>query len=148
MARYEHSGRADQTKAAVKRLLDARRLQAQRRWRGAMYLAGYSVECRLKARLMERYHLDTLEELEEEIAGRLGRQVNVFTHSIEALFALTGARDRLLGDSRHPTALRAFQHCNRWKPAWRYDPTDGSADECGDFLEAVEEFGHYVTNNV
>ena len=148
MARYEHSGRTDQTKAAVKRLIDARRLQEQRRWRGAMYLGGYSVECRLKARLMERYHLDRLEQLEDEIANRLGRQVNVFTHSIEALFVLTGARDRLLQDPRHPTALSAFQRCNRWKPAWRYNPNDGTEDECDDFMEAVEEFGRYITNNI
>lgn len=61
MSRYLYSGRTEQTKAAIKRLIDARKLQEQRRWRGAMYLAGYSVECKRKARLMEMYDLDTLE---------------------------------------------------------------------------------------
>lgn len=148
MARYQHAGRTDQAKAAVKRFLDARRLQAQCRWRGAMYLGGYGVECRLKARLMEKYGLDTLGQLEDEIMNRLGREINVFTHSIEALFALTGAHDRLLQDPRNPTALRAFQRCNRWRPAWRYNPDDGTEDECNDFLEAVEEFSRYISNNV
>jgi len=60
MARYRHSGRSDQAKASQKRLADAHRLQHEARWRGAMYLGGYSVECKLKARLMERYDLDTL----------------------------------------------------------------------------------------
>lgn len=91
MSKYNYSGRTEQTKAAIKRLIDARRLQAQSRWRGAMYLAGYSIECKLKARLMEMYNLDRLEQLETEIERRLGRPVDVFTHSIEVLFGLTGA---------------------------------------------------------
>ncbi len=148
MSRYEHTGRTDQAKAALKRYIDAQRLQAQRRWRGAMYMAGYSVECRLKARLMERYDLNTLAQLDEEIERRLGHRVNVFTHSIEVLFGLTGARDRLLRDRVHPSALRAYQWCNRWKPAWRYMPDEGSEDECNGFMVAVREFGSFVTNNV
>ncbi len=148
MAKYQHSGRTDQTKAALKRYIDAQRLQAQRRWRGAMYLAGYSVECKLKACLMEKYDLNTLEQLEEEIVSRLGHPVNVFTHSIEVLFALTGACERLLQYPKDPAALRAYQRCNQWKPAWRYNPDDGDEDACNDFMEAVEEFGRYVANNV
>lgn len=148
MSKYLHTGRTDQTKAAIKRQIDAQRLQAQRRWRGAMYLAGYSVECKLKARLLEMYDLNTLEQLEEEIERRLGHPVNLFTHSIEALFGLTGARDRLLQNTNHPNALRAYQRCNRWKPAWRYMPDEGTEDECDDFMEAVAEFGTFITNNV
>ena len=113
-----------------------------------MYVAGYSIECKLKARLMEMYNLDTLEELEEEIIRRFGHPVNVFTHSIELLFGLTGARERLLQSPAHLNALRAYQTCNKWKPAWRYKPDDGSEDECNDFMEAVETFGVYVANNI
>lgn len=69
MSRYEHAGRSEQAKAGVKRYIDAQRLQEQRRWRGAMYLAGYSVECKLKVYLMEKYALDTLAQLEDEIVG-------------------------------------------------------------------------------
>jgi len=148
MSKYQHTGRTDQTKAALKRQIDAQRLQAQRRWRGAMYLAGYSVECKLKARLMEMYDLNTLEQLEKEIECRLGYPVNVFTHSIEVLFGLTGARDRLLRNPNELTALRAYQRCNRWKPAWRYNPDDGTADECNDFMEDVDEFSTFVANNI
>lgn len=148
MSKYQHTGRTEQTTAALKRYTDALRLQAQRRWRGAMYVAGYSVECKLKARLMEQYNLNTLEELEGEIARRLRRPVNVFTHNIEVLFGLTGARDRLLQSTTHPNALRAYQECNKWKPAWRYKPDDGTEDECNDFMEAVKEFRTYIASNV
>lgn len=64
------------------------------------------------------------------------------------LFGLSGARDRLLRDPRNPTVLRSYQRCNKWKPAWRYNPDDGNEDECNDFMEAVEEFGKYVANNI
>jgi len=53
MNKYLYSGRTAQAKAAIKRLKDAKKLTDTKRWRGAMYLAGYSVECKLKARLME-----------------------------------------------------------------------------------------------
>jgi len=148
MTKYQHTGRTDQTKAALKRHTDAKKLQEQQRWRGAMYLAGYSVECKLKARLMERYNLNTLEQLEEEIERRLGHPVNVFTHSIEVLFGLTGARERLLQNAAHPNALRAYQRCNTWKPAWRYRPDEGTEDECNAFMQAVAMFGNFVANNV
>ncbi len=148
MSKYNYSGRTEQTKAAIKRLIDARRLQAQSRWRGAMYLAGYSIECKLKARLMEMYNLDRLEQLETEIERRLGRPVDVFTHSIEVLFGLTGARDRLLNDPRRSTALRAYHSCNAWKPAWRYKSDDGNEDDCNTFMEAVDAFGQFIDHNV
>ena len=67
MSKYQHTGRTEQTKAALKRLIDARKLQNQNRWRGAMYMAGYGIECKLKARLMEIYGLDRLEQLEEQV---------------------------------------------------------------------------------
>lgn len=132
----------------MKRLIDARRLYAQRRWRGAMYLAGYSVECKLKARLIEMYGLHTLEQLELEVERRLGRPVSLFTHSIEVLFALTGARERLLRDPKRPAALRAYQTCNAWRPAWRYSADDGSEDACAAFMRAVEEFGQFIDHNI
>ena len=113
-----------------------------------MYLAGYSIECKLKARLMEMYNLDTLEQLEAEIERRLGERVSVFTHSIEVLFSLTGARERLLNDPRSSTALQAYHRCNTWKPSWRYKPDDGSEDDCNTFMDAVEEFGKFVDHNV
>lgn len=70
-------------------------------------------------------------------------------YSIEFLFKLTGALDRLLDDSRKSTtALRAYQRCNAWKPAWRYKSDDGSKDECEYFMDAVEKFGRFIDCNI
>jgi hypothetical protein len=97
---------------------------------------------------MEVYSLDTLDQLEVEVERRLGRPVNVFTHSIEALFGLTGAQRRLLSDPKRPGALRAFQQCNVWRPAWRYTADDASEDACATFMQAVVEFGQFIDHNV
>lgn len=148
MSKYQYTGRTEQTKAALKRLIDARSLQSQKRWRGAMYLAGYSIECKLKARLMEMYDIDKLELLEEEIERKVGHRVNVFTHSIELLFGLTGVRDRLLNDPKKPSTLRSYQQCNTWRPAWRYKPDDGAEGDCKTFMEAIQEFSEFIDKNV
>lgn len=113
-----------------------------------MYLAGYAIECLLKAQLMEKFGLDTLQELEGEIVRRSGHPLDVFTHSIEALLQLSGARDRLLQSSGDQKILRAYHTCNRWNPSWRYNPTEGNVEDCGEFMDAVDLFRQYVANNV
>jgi hypothetical protein len=45
-------GISEQAKAGKHRLDDAHVLFNGARWRGAMYLAGYAIECRLKTKLM------------------------------------------------------------------------------------------------
>jgi hypothetical protein len=72
MAREQHLyfGVTEQSKAAKHRWDDAQALLAAGRWRGAMYLAGYAVECLLKATLMRRFGCRQLAELEEELRRR------------------------------------------------------------------------------
>ena len=52
MARRPSNGVSEQAKAGKHRMDDARALLEARRWRGAMYMAGYSIEGRLKSKLM------------------------------------------------------------------------------------------------
>src|SRR5436309_1519664 len=108
MARYEHGGITEQAKAAIKRRADARVLATQAHWRGAMYLAGYAVECRLKARLMEMYRARTLAGLEVLLVARSREQVDLATHSIEYLFGFTGTTARLV-DHGGPAVLHAYR---------------------------------------
>ena len=55
MTRDSFYGVSEQGKAGKHRLEDARVLLKADRWRGAMYMAGYSVECLLKTRLMRMF---------------------------------------------------------------------------------------------
>lgn len=143
MNRRDFSGRTSQAKAGFKRLKDAKRLRDQAGWRGAMYLAGYYIECKLKARLMEMYNIWTLEELENRLSQRTGKSVRAFTHSIEVLMTHTGAMKRMDDNVR-----RSFAKCNQWKTDWRYDPSEGTMDECEAFIQAVETLGHFIDRNI
>ncbi len=55
-------GISEQSKAGKHRLDGARALLNAVRWRGAMYLAGYAIECQLKAKLMRMFNCRHLRE--------------------------------------------------------------------------------------
>jgi HEPN domain-containing protein len=50
----DNVNRSDLQKLAAERIADARALLSQKRWAGAYYLAGYAVECGLKACIAKR----------------------------------------------------------------------------------------------
>ena len=65
MNRNLHNGVSELAGASRQRLADAKALLNASRWRGAMYMAGYAVECLLKTKLMHIYNCQNLGELEE-----------------------------------------------------------------------------------
>ncbi len=96
MSRRDFHGRVDQRRAAAKRLADAERLlgragtagwreQRGNHSRGAMYLAGYAVECKIKACMMEMYDCMTLAELTAKIEVN---EAIIYQHGLEALLSL------------------------------------------------------------
>jgi len=147
MAGKRHSGVSDQIKASRHRLDDAQALFEKGRWRGCMYLAGYSLECLLKAKLMQRFRCQTLEVLEQLLHSRrlLSRYRSLFTHDLERLLQLLEAKDRLRGS---PKTYGAFSLANEWQPAWRYDADLGTEGRAEVFLEAVRSVHNWIQNNV
>lgn len=77
-------GVSEQAKAGKHRMDDARALLNATRWRGAMYMAGYSLECLLKTKLMRRFDCRHLRELEYELQakGILAATATIFTHQL------------------------------------------------------------------
>lgn len=140
-------GVSEQGKAAKHRMDDARALLNAVRWRGAMYMAGYAVECLLKTKLMRMFDCRHLSELEEELQRRrvLSAQATVFTHQLELLLRLTNGIDRLRQNEEH---WRMFNLVNRWVPAWRYTADESNPDDANDFLEAVEKVSRWIENNL
>lgn len=108
-----------------------------------MYLLGYALECRLKARLMEQHGVYHLNALEERLSTRLGTPVDVRTHSIAYLLELTGANDRLRGEIR-----RDYNTCVRWRVDWRYNPDAGNKADCDAFFECADRFMEFVGSSV
>jgi len=83
MNRNLHYGISEQAKASRYRLDDAQVLLNAARWRCAMYIAGYAVECLLKTKLMQMYNCRHLRELEDELQRRgvLPAHGTVFTQT-------------------------------------------------------------------
>jgi len=146
MMRDSFSGVSDQAKAGKHRMEDARALLNSVRCRGAMYLAGYSIECLLKTKLMQKFDCRNLRELEVELLrrGKLAAEAMIFTHQLEVLLRLADARDRLRQSEEY---WRMFNLVNRWVPAWRYSPDLSNLEDATDFLDAVEKVSRWIDRN-
>ena len=140
-------GISEQSKAGKHRLDDALALLNAARWRGAMYLAGYAIECQLKTKLMRMFGCRHLRELEDELQqrGMLSGAATVFTHQLELLLRLTNALDRL---RQNEELWRLFNRVNRWMPAWRYTADLSNRQDAENFLGAVEKISHWIENNI
>ena len=117
------------------------------RWRGSMYVAGYSIECLLKTKLMRMFDCRHLRDLEEELQRRemLAAHATIFTHQLEVLLRLTNGLDRLRQNEEH---WRLFNMVNRWVPAWRYAADLSNREDAEDFLDAVNRVSRWIENNV
>lgn len=146
MLRLLYFGVSEQAKAGKHRLGDARALFDAGRWRGAMYMAGYSVECLLKTKLMLKFKCRHLLELDAELQrlGTLSTHATVFTHQLEALIRISGTHDRLRQNS---VQWRQFTTVNRWVPAWRYTADQSSEENAKNFMVAVEGLSNWIENN-
>ena len=147
MARNLFIGVTEQSKAAVHRREDAHALFNATRWRGAMYMAGYSIECLLKAKLMRIYACSNLRDLEVELQrrGLLAEHATIFTHQLEILLRLANGLDRLRQNAQ---LWPLFNIVNRWIPAWRYNPDRSEHDDARDYLNAVDSIRHWIDNNL
>jgi HEPN domain-containing protein len=140
-------GISEQRKAGKHRNDDAWALFNAGRWRGAMYLAGYTIECLLKTKLMEMFDCRHLRELEGELLRRgiLSNQSSIFTHQLESLLRLTNSLDRL---RQSQEMWRMFNMVNRWVPAWRYTADLSKREDADDFLTAVNKLAMWIENNI
>jgi hypothetical protein len=94
------------------RLIDARLLLEQARFSGAAYLAGYAIECLLKACFAARTAADALPE-------RPGYD-SLYTHNLGRLLVLAGLDKALRQEDAELREHWAL--VSRWSEQWRYDP--------------------------
>jgi len=147
MPRERFHGVSEQSKASKHRRDDAQALFNAVRWRGAMYLAGYSVECLLKTKLMRKFGCRHLQELEEELQrrGLLKEQDSIYTHQLERLLRWADGLDPLRGNA---DLWRSFTLANQWIPAWRYHPDLSNREDADDFLAAVDRLLRWIDSNL
>jgi hypothetical protein len=108
--------RADLQWLAKERISEARILPGNRRWSGAYYLAGYAVECALKAciaRLMKS----------EEFPDRAFAE-KCWTHSLPQFLGLAGLKDEFDVATRTDHDLgQHWDTVKEWNEASRYART-------------------------
>ena len=147
MNRNSHNGVNELAIVSRQRLADAKILLNASRWRGAMYMAGYAVECLLKTKLMQIYDCNNLGELEDLLRQRsiLPAHRTVFTHQLEDLLRLTPGYSRLM---RNPEMLSLFNKVNQWTPNWRYISKLTNRREATEFITSIERFIRWINNNL
>jgi hypothetical protein len=139
-----HNGRTDLRKAAFKRLRDAKILLGggAENARGAAYLAGYAIECKLKAIAMEIFdcwHLD-------ELAGKWNvSDHEVYTHGLEAILRHLPVYEKFKASAIWPTHFAA--RVNTWRVHWRYNPHDWTVSAAEAFLNSVECVYNWLESN-
>lgn len=143
MGRKLHNGRTELRMAGLKRLRDAQALLSSgpAHSQGAMYLAGYAIECKLKAIAMEVYDCWTLDELARK--WRVETR-DVYDHRLERL----AKRLPLYGRFQESEVWRLFAGVvNRWQPSWRYSPADRPRADAEGFLGAVWSVWEWLGSN-
>lgn len=146
MAKKQSSGITELAKASLHRLDDARTLLAAQRWQGAMYMAGYAVECLLKTKLMQRYRCRTLNQLDEALVkkGQVAADWSIYSHELVAMMNLLGCQEQIQADR---AMRRHFSFIGQWSPAWRYTSSPGTKTNANEFLFAVERMIHWIEAN-
>jgi hypothetical protein len=120
---------------ATQRLREAKALLAARMWSGAYYLAGYAVECALKACIAK---LRQAEEFPDK-----GLADKCWTHDVERLLFLTGFKDDRDADAAtDPDFSRKWGTVASWTESSRY--TRKSRLEAESLFKAITDKAHGV----
>ena len=116
-----------------------------RHLRAAIYLAGYAIECILKAYIIS--HSPPSRSLEQAVAARRteGENVPDITgapgHNLALLLSLTDLEAALDGQR---SLKRDWGICLRWRSTWRYDPEPPSSNFAREFVSAVRRVYDWI----
>jgi len=129
--------RDDFQKLADTRLEDAKALLKAGRFDAAYYLAGYAVECALKACIAKKTR--------EHDFPRKDAQ-SVYIHDLERLLSASGIRELFETESAHDPRLEEYWEVVKdWKEDRRYEATDDGARARAEALvEAIGDKDHGV----
>ena len=140
---YDTYDRRVQLGASRHRRKDAEFLQQSARWNGAIYLAGYAIECSLKALICYGEHKNNLKDTCIFERGVQGAAL----HNLWSLYEATPLSFRnAINLDRTNTLKSAWITIVRlWqKDDLRYGQKLGDETECKRFLEAVKVFHAFV----
>jgi hypothetical protein len=114
---------------ARQRLADAKSLLDHARFNGAIYLAGYAIECHLKFAVCERKAV-------------LYLPADLEVHDWERLVAAAGLAIDI--KAQRPMALIYYGLAERWGPALRYRTANYSASEASILYKEMHALYHFL----
>jgi hypothetical protein len=121
--------RSDFQKLAAIRVLDAKALYAAGQFQGAYYIAGYAIECALKACLCRQFKLHDLPDRKLVL--------DAYTHDLVDLVRLAGLKQVLDVNIRAHSAFGAnWAVVKDWSEQERYKSGRNQL-EASDFISAV-----------
>jgi hypothetical protein len=122
--------RADLKALSEARLQEARALLGAGHHMGGYYLAGYSVECALKACIAGTIRPDVWPDR--------GFSQSIHTHSIEKLMGFAGLKQQFEADlGADPQLESRWGHLSKWSEEDRYS-RDIDATDAADLIDAIE----------
>lgn len=117
-----------------------------RHLRSAMYLAGYAVECVLKAYLISHeppaQSLAEVLKLRGERGKRIANLLGYEGHNLVLLLSLTDLEASL---DTHPERKKDWGVCLKWRSDWRYDSTSPKVTDAEVFVRSVRRLHDWVT---
>ncbi|HEY4035360.1 MAG TPA: hypothetical protein VGL94_15490 [Ktedonobacteraceae bacterium] len=147
LAYYDTYDRRVQLDASRHRRKDAEFLQQSARWNGAIYLAGYAIECSLKALVCYGEHKNNLKDTAIFKRGVQGAAL----HNLWSLYEATplSFRNAIEKGDRTTTLKNAWITITTlWqKDHLRYAHKLGNETECKRFLEAVKIFHTFILHH-
>ena len=115
------------------RLREAQALYRAKQYSGAYYLAGYAVECALKACIAKNFKRHDFPDKK--------RVIESYTHDLEKLALLANIEEsRLLLAQENPIFQGNWASIIRWSEESRYRVVEKQA--CHEFLNAIMERHH------
>lgn len=118
---------------AEERIVDARALLAVGQWSAAYYLAGYAVECGLKACILKRVTAGA-----EIIFADRRFSDKCWTHAVEPLLELAGLEDAFEADLvANPALEKNWSLICAWNEQARYQTTD--QDDAQKLFDAITD---------
>lgn len=122
--------RSELRKLVERRLKDAHVLMGGRRYESAYYIAGYAVECAIKACIAKQFRRNTIPDK---------KLVNeTYLHDFERLLKAAGLWDQLQKDvMTSPDLGSSWNVIKDWKPEVRY-LTDKTKLDAHDLIDAIE----------
>jgi HEPN domain-containing protein len=127
--------RAELQRLANERIQDAKILFAARRWSAAYYLAGYAVECALKACIAKVMKAEEFPD--KALADKC------WTHDIERLVVLAGLKkQREMASTADADMKQNWRTVEDWDESRRY--ARSTKTEAQELLDAITDSKHGV----